>query len=88
MNPRERRSPNSRGRNNPLGKSNERNSRGRDWRKEEEEKRDLERKEREAREEQEKKEYEEKLKNLSSPERERLEARRKKFENRVSEPKL
>jgi len=66
-------------RQSPLTKNNERNSRGRDWRKEEEEKKEQERRDRE---EKERKEYEEKLKNLSEPEREKLEARRRKFESK------
>ena len=68
-------------RQSPLTKNNERNARGRDWRKEEEEKKEQERRDRE---EKERKEYEEKLKNLSEPEREKLEARRRKFESKVS----
>ena len=68
-------------RQSPLTKNAERNSRGRDWRKEEEEKKEQERREREEKERQ---EYEEKLKNLSEPEREKLEARRRKFESKVS----
>jgi len=66
-------------RQSPLTKNAERNSRGRDWRKEEEEKKEQERRDREEKERQ---EYEEKLKNLSEPEREKLEARRRKFESK------
>ena len=76
------RDPNSRGRNNrqsPGGKNGERNSRPKD-----EKETNGEYKESRAEwEERERKEYEERISKLPTPERERLEARRKKFQAKV-----
>ena len=81
-----RRSPNSRGRNNrqsPFGKKAERGSWPRDDKVSREEEEEKERREKEEQEEKARKEYEERLSKLSSPERKRLEARRRKFDSKV-----
>ena len=91
-----RRSPNARARNSrqsPFGLNQDRNSRPKDPKSAESdrpkietrrEREERERREAEARRERERKDYEEKLAKLPTPERERLEARRKKFESKVS----
>lgn len=81
-----RRSPNSRGRGNrqsPLGKKNERHSRPKEEKAATDNKLEEKKESYKEREERERREYEERLSKLPTPERERLEQRRKKFENQV-----
>ena len=76
----------SRGRddNNRGSRPRDADSRPQQFRETSSERRERERKEYEERKEKERKEYEERLAKLPSPEREKMEARRRKFEARVS----